>query len=111
MYRMMTLVLTVFAATLAAQQGDAGKGRQTYTKVGCWQCHGREAQGGGYVGPRLAPDPIPYAALEAYLRSPSGDMPPYSKKVLPDADLRDIYAFLKTIPKPAAAKEIPLLNH
>jgi hypothetical protein len=30
--------------------------------------------------------------------------------VLPDSDLGDIYAFLKTIPEPPDPKTIPLLN-
>ena len=108
---LLAIAAVLCASTLPALEGDAAKGKQTYTRVGCWQCHGREGQGGGYVGPRLAPDPIPYVALEAYIRSPSGDMPPYSKKVLSDAEVRNIYAFLKTLPKPAPAKSIPILNH
>jgi hypothetical protein len=37
-------------------------------------------------------------------------MPPYSAKALPDQDLADIYAFLKSIPMPPKGKDIPLLN-
>lgn len=37
-------------------------------------------------------------------------MPPYTSKTVSDAQLADIYAFLKAIPRPRDAKEIPLLN-
>jgi len=37
-------------------------------------------------------------------------MPPYTSKALPDQDLTDIYAYLKSIPMPPKGKDIPLLN-
>jgi hypothetical protein len=37
-------------------------------------------------------------------------MPPYEAKVLPDQDVADIYAFVKQLPAPRDAKDIPLLN-
>jgi len=38
-------------------------------------------------------------------------MPSYSAKAVPDADMADIYAYLKTLPDSApSAKSIPLLN-
>jgi hypothetical protein len=37
-------------------------------------------------------------------------MPPYTSKVVTEADLADIYAFLKTIPQPPSVKDIPLLQ-
>ena len=37
-------------------------------------------------------------------------MPPYREEVLSNADLADIYAYLKSIPKAANPKSIPLLN-
>jgi hypothetical protein len=45
--------------------------------------------------------------------SPAGQqdrMPAYSAKVLPDQELADVYAFLKTLPEGPAAKDIPLLR-
>ena len=35
-------------------------------------------------------------------------MPPYTAKVVPEKDLADLYAFLKSLPQPKPAKEIPL---
>jgi hypothetical protein len=37
-------------------------------------------------------------------------MPPYTSKVVSDAELGDIYAFLKSIRQPPQVKSIPLLN-
>jgi hypothetical protein len=37
-------------------------------------------------------------------------MPPYTAKVLKDAELADIHAYLKTIAKPPDPASIPLLN-
>jgi mono/diheme cytochrome c family protein len=49
-------------------------------------------------------------SVRAYVRHPSGGMPPYTAKVLSDAEIDDIYAFLKTVVAPRPLKEIPLLN-
>jgi ubiquinol-cytochrome c reductase cytochrome c subunit len=89
--------------------GDADNGKKLYNKIGCWQCHGYSAQGGS-AGPALVPGPLPFPAFDAYTRVPAGEMPPYTTKVLSDAHLADIYAFLKSIPPPRNVKDIPLLN-
>jgi mono/diheme cytochrome c family protein len=94
----------------AAPQGDAAKGKANFERVGCWQCHGREGQG-GREGPRIAaPVPLAYPALSAFVRTTSGDMPPYTEKVLSNQELTDIYAYLQSIPAPPDHKTIPLLN-
>ena len=49
-------------------------------------------------------------ALTRYVRRPLGSMPAFTEKVLPDPELRDIYAYLKSIPAAKPAKDIPLLN-
>ena len=93
----------------AAPAGNADKGKQLFTNYGCYQCHGREAQGGA-GGPRIGPNPIPLLALTRYVRQPGGQMPPYTEKVVSDAELADIYAFLQSRAQPKPAREIPLLN-
>jgi ubiquinol-cytochrome c reductase cytochrome c subunit len=90
--------------------GNVEKGKELYTSDGCYECHGRQGQGSRTSGPRLAPNPIPLAAFSNYVREPRGQMPPYTSKVVSEADLADIYAFLKTIPQPPSVKEIPLLQ-
>jgi mono/diheme cytochrome c family protein len=37
-------------------------------------------------------------------------MPTFSAKVISDADLTDIRAYLASIPDPPAVKDVPLLN-
>lgn len=103
----MALVLVVLQATLFGAAADNGK--RLFVKVGCYECHGYQGQG-GVAGPRLAPRPIVLAALVAYVRHPTGQMPPYTAKVLSDADLADIHAYLSSIPAPPPPKTIPLLN-
>ena len=97
-------------AAQAAPQGDATKGKANFERVGCYQCHGHQGQG-GREGPRIA-DPVPLAwpALQAWVRTTSGDMPPYTTKVLSDSELVDIYAYLQSVPKAPDFKSIPLLS-
>jgi len=92
----------------AAPAGNTEAGKKLFVSYGCYECHGRAAHGG--VGPRLGPDAIPFAAFLQYVRHPAGTMPPYTAKVASDQDLADIYAFLKALPPPPKAKNIPLLN-
>jgi cytochrome c5 len=85
----------------AAPAGNAAAGRKTFIKTGCNSCHANEAQGAAPTGPRLAPNPIPFAAFARYVRAPRANMPPYGEKVLSDQDLADIHAFLRGQPGPA----------
>ena len=94
--------------TDAAPKGNVQNGKRIYTSYGCYQCHGRAAHGG--PGGRLAPNPISFSAFSSYVRHPSGQMPPYTSKVVSDSEMADIYAFLQSLPQPPAVKDIPLLN-
>jgi mono/diheme cytochrome c family protein len=106
----------VLAAPLAARQGtpaqtgDAARGARLYQETGCFACHGTVGHGGAWQGPRLAPDPLPYAALLAQLREPARSMPRYSAAVLSDAEVADIDAYLRSIPRNPPADRIELLN-
>ena len=101
---------SAFAAQAGAPPGDAVKGKANFERVGCWSCHGLQGQG-GREGPRIAsPVPRSWAALSAFVRSTTGDMPPYTEKVLPTQDLADIYAYLQSIPPAPDYKTIPLLS-
>ena len=93
----------------AAQAASAEKGKEMFVQHGCWQCHGFVGQG-GITGPKLGPDPLPLEGLSAFIRSSNGPMPPYPEKILSDADLADIHAYLSSVPKPKDYKTIPLLN-
>jgi ubiquinol-cytochrome c reductase cytochrome c subunit len=85
--------------TKPAPAGDAVNGKKIYASYGCYQCHNYAANGGA-AGPRLAPNPIPFGEFSRYVRKPTGDMPPYTSKVVTDKEIADIYAYLGTIPKP-----------
>ena len=101
------LMLAAFAVS-SAQAGDADKGKATFAKKGCWQCHGYEGQGGA-AGARLANTQLPEASLIALVRGSVSGMPPFSEKLISDADLSDVFAFLQSRPKPADPATIPLL--
>lgn len=90
--------------------GNAKNGRQIYTSYGCYECHGRQGQGSILSGPRIGPNPIHLSAFVKYIRQPRGQMPPYTEKVVSDAELADIYAFLQSLPQPPDPRSLPLLN-
>lgn len=113
--------MALFGATVlfagqgkTASSGNAETGKKLFVKNGCYECHGRAGQGGtfsAWTAPKLAPQPLPLPAFLAYVRHPApGGMPTYTSKVISDADLTDIWAFLKSVPPSTPAKDIPLLN-
>jgi ubiquinol-cytochrome c reductase cytochrome c subunit len=93
-----------------AAPNDAANGKRLFVQNGCFQCHGYVGQGGA-SGPRIAPWTFGSEGLISYVRHPAGQMPLYTEKVLPTSDLMAIWAYLKSIPAPKAAKDIPLLNN
>ena len=99
---------TLAGAALAA---DAARGKILFTqKYGCYECHGTQGQGSPVTGPRLAPNPMPYDALSAIVRTSDTGMLPYRESILPNEDLQDIYAYLQSIPPAPDYKTIPLLS-
>ncbi|HEV2956274.1 MAG TPA: cytochrome c [Xanthobacteraceae bacterium] len=104
------LAAAVFLVAGTAQaEPSVANGRVVFMKVGCYECHGTQGQGGG-AGPRIAPDPLPFDGLAAFVRASSGEMPPYTTTLLSDSDLADIYAYLQSIPRPPALADVPLLK-
>ncbi|OFW00258.1 MAG: hypothetical protein A3I61_08840 [Acidobacteria bacterium RIFCSPLOWO2_02_FULL_68_18] len=93
-------------AQQTAPAGNADSGAKVWKSVGCWQCHGYEAQGGA-AGPRLAARNLPWTGFSAYVRRPANQMPLYTEKALPTADLAHIYAYVQS--RPAPPQNIPLL--
>jgi mono/diheme cytochrome c family protein len=95
-------------AGATAPTGNADAGRRLYTAKSCYLCHGTEGQGG-----------VPYARIARiqrgqenfirYVRRPVR-MAAYSEAVVSDAELADIYAFLRSLPAPPPVDEIPLLK-
>ena len=97
-------------AAPAAPPGNAANGRKLFVSFGCYQCHGYEAQGSSATGPRLGPRPIAFAAFSKYVRHPTNQMPPFTTKVVTDAELADVHAFLRSLPQPPDPDAIPLLK-
>ena len=116
---LMIVVLLLLRPAAQAQQsgadatpaGNALNGKKIFVSDGCYECHGREGQGATQTGAaRIGPPQLSYESFLRYVRQPANQMPPYTSKAVPDQDLTDIYAFLKTIPLPPKGKDIPLLN-
>ena len=93
-----------------ATAGDASNGQQLYVKYGCAECHLNHGQGSRITGVRLAPVQMPASEFISYVRAPTGEMPPYTRKVVSNKELADMYAFLQSVPPPPSWKSIPLLN-
>jgi mono/diheme cytochrome c family protein len=101
----------ILAAMAAAQTptGNADNGKRLFLRDGCWECHGYAGQG-GRDGARIAATALNAQGLIRYVRRPAGAMPAFTEKVATDQQLTDIWAYLKTLPAPKPAKDIPLLN-
>ena len=100
------------AAPTAAQAvtGDAENGKRVFMKENCFFCHGTVGQGAGVVGARIGPPSRNLAGFIRYIRRPAGAMPAFTEKVVSDQDLTDVYAYLRSIPPPKPARDIPLLR-
>ena len=103
------LAAAFFASAAAAQPaGDAERGKTAFLHYGCYTCHGFEGQ--GVPGRKLAPNPLPYPAFSNFVRTSPGEMPTFTQKVLPDQDLADIHAYLRSKPASPNPNTIPLLQ-
>jgi len=103
--------LIALAMTLQANPaptGNAKNGAELFLKYSCYSCHLYNGQGSGN-GPRLVPLPLTLARFTAFVRNP-GRMPPYTEKVLTDAQLADLFAYIKSLPGSPSPQNIPLLT-
>jgi mono/diheme cytochrome c family protein len=116
--RLGLLVVTLAGGMALAQgpAGDAGRGKDMFgKKYMCYTCHGWDGHGGS--GAVLAGLKLNQAGFNSYVRKGGagsvgvgGRMPAYTTKTVPEQDLADIFAYLKTLPEPPAAKSIPALT-
>jgi mono/diheme cytochrome c family protein len=95
------------ASQVTGTAGNVQNGKELYLKYSCYACHGYSGQNG--PGTRLVPSRMSLPAFTAYIRNPR-QMPPYTAKVVPDAEAADIFAYLQTLPRSPSAKDIPLLS-
>jgi len=90
----------------APAAGDAQHGKELYLKYSCYACHGYDGHGG--AGARLVPLALTATRFTSFIRSPRR-MPPYTEKVLTDAQAADLFAYIKSLPASPPADQIPLL--
>jgi mono/diheme cytochrome c family protein len=96
------------AASLAAPTGNAQRGKVLFeTRLRCYACHGFDGQTGS---PRLVPMARAEDIFLAYVRKPATPgMPSFA--AAPEADLRDVYAYIRSISQAApAAESVPLIK-
>ena len=95
-------------APLAAPTGNAQRGKVLYeTTLRCYACHGFDGQTGS---PRLVPMARAEDVFLAYVRKPATPGMP-SFVATPEAELRDVYAYIRSIPQAAPpAENLPLLK-
>ena len=103
------MLLTCATVLAQAPAGNADNGKKVFEKLMCSSCHGHEGQGGN-AGPRIGVRPPALAGFIAYVRHPAQQMPPFTPKIVTDAELTDIHAYLSSRPAPKPLKDIPLLN-
>jgi mono/diheme cytochrome c family protein len=110
---MFSVATLTMAQAQDAPPGDAANGKRLYLADGCFTCHGRAGQGGAYNGPApiLASTALPFDGFKGQIRNPVNDMPAFSNANLSDTDIADIYAFVRSLPGPRSAKDIPILNN
>jgi len=111
MLKLSLLPAILLLAAAGANAQNASHGKELFLKYTCYGCHGFSGENG--PGARLVPMRFPQAGFIAYVRNPPrpNQMPSYSPKVLSDADLGDIFAYIKTIPDTARpADSIPILK-
>ena len=102
------LSVRVTAQTQSASTGTAQTGKDLYLRYSCYACHGYDGHGG--AGARIVPMRMTGERFTAYVRSPrTPQMPLYSTKLLSDAQLGDLWAYIKSLPVSPDAKDIPLL--
>jgi mono/diheme cytochrome c family protein len=112
MHKLMVAGL-VFSVSLIAQNAaqnaapEAARGKELYVKYSCYACHSFDGHGG--AGARLVPMKLLLPVFIAYVRAPRA-MPAYREKTMSNAELADVWAYLKTIPESPPAKSIPLLR-
>ncbi len=83
-----------------APAGNVDTGQKLFASVGCNGCHGDGAQGMTGTptgGPKIGPPPMAYPAFAMQVREPSGRMIAFGTADVSDAQLADIYAFLRSL--------------
>ena len=94
--------------TPAAPTGNAQRGKVVFeTTLRCFACHGYDGQTGS---PRLVPMARSEDIFLAYVRKPATQgMPSFA--AVSEQQLRDVYAYIRSIPQAALAPDsVPLIK-
>ena len=96
------------AAQLAPATGNAQRGKTLFeTSLRCYACHGFDGQTGSR---RLVPMARAEDVFLAYVRKPATQGMP-SFVAIPETDLRDVYAYIRSIPQAAPnADSVPMIK-
>ena len=98
-------------AASAASADEVERGRQLYMRNGCFSCHGTVGQGGERSGaPKLAPEPYPFEAFRALVRTPREAMPRLDVRHVSDEQLQAMHRYLSSVGKGPAVADIPALR-
>jgi ubiquinol-cytochrome c reductase cytochrome c subunit len=108
------LVGAAHAQSAKSTRPSPANGKTLFMRVGCYTCHGTVGQGG--AGARLAPNTIPLAAMQVWVRggtpgwSIARGMPAFPATVISDNELADVQAYLASLPAPPKPDDIALLR-
>lgn len=107
------------AQTYGPVNGDAKAGAQLFYDHGCYGCHGFSGYGRKDLNNTGSPMMVSEEVFRAFLRAradvapllPSTEMPNYPANALPDEMVRDIYAYVRSMPadRPETA-DIPVMR-
>jgi ubiquinol-cytochrome c reductase cytochrome c subunit len=95
-------------------RASAANGKTVFMRVGCYTCHGTVGQGG--AGARLAPNTMPLAAMQVWVRggtpgwSIARGMPAFPTAAISDGELADVQTYLSSLPPPPKPDDIALLK-
>ena len=108
------LVGAAHAQSSKSTRPSAANGKTVFMRVGCYTCHGTVGQGG--AGARLAPNTMPLAAMQVWVRggtpgwSIARGMPAFPTTVISDSELADVQAYLANLPAPPKPDDIAMLK-
>ena len=109
-----TLSGAAHAQSAKSTRPSATNGKTVFMRVGCYTCHGTVGQGG--AGARLAPNTMPLAAMQVWVRggtpgwSIARGMPAFPTGAISDSELADVQAYLASLPAPPKPDDIALLR-
>src|SRR5262245_32411090 len=74
------------------------EGKAVFERV-CSVCHGREGRGDAGPGPSLVPLEKDFNEVLGIVREGTGEMPPIPRERVSDEDVKQIFAYLKSLSK------------